>query len=664
MRIRKLLIANRGEIAVRISNACRSLGIQSIAVYSDIDRDSVFVRQADYAFHLGPSEARHSYLDAARIVDLAKKSGADAVHPGYGFLAENAEFAESCRAAGLVFVGPSPDIIAQMGSKIAAKEAAIKAGVPVVPGFQKDGASDADLTEAAQKIGFPLMIKASAGGGGRGMRIVSDASDLKSELSLARQEAKSAFGDDAVLLEKYLPVSRHIEVQIIADRHGNTRHAFERDCSVQRNHQKILEEAPAPDLSEAERSAILSDAVNLAAGIGYDSVGTVEFIFDPEERKHYFLEMNTRLQVEHPVTECVTGLDLAALQIRLAAGEVVPFTQEEIACVGWAIEARVAAEDASQGYRPATGVVTGYQEPSGSGIRVDSGIQTGSTVSHFYDSMLAKLIACGADRDTARRRLHTALQDFQIDGVETNVDFLADVLQADAFTLGSYDTRCLLNLWPEGWRKPTATDQDFAEAGLIRLLALNEEAHPSPPSPWAALGAWRIGERGGAQGSSYFYTSCGKILQITGNDSAYTVSVNDLEVLSTVNTQLRNGTLRYEVGGESRTRAAVLSGDSVALKTRRGMIEVTLSLAENVLLNNAAAGDENGLTAGMPGQVVEVCVTTGDRVTAGQKLVVLEAMKLLQPLTAPNAGTVAEIHYKAGDSVEGGAVLVSIEADS
>lgn len=664
MSLRKLLIANRGEIAVRIIAACRDLGVESIAVFSDIDRDAEFVHRADHAYHLGPSEARLSYLDGAKIIDVARRAGADAVHPGYGFLAENAEFAQACLDAGLVFVGPSPAIIAQMGSKIAAKDAAIAAGVPVVPGFQKDGASEEELVKAAAEIGFPLLIKASAGGGGRGMRVVRDADHLSAELSLARQEAQSAFGDDAVLLEKYLPISRHIEVQIVADTKGAVRHAFERDCSIQRHHQKVLEEAPAPDLSDPERAAILEDAVRLAAGIGYDSVGTVEFIFDPAERRHYFLEMNTRLQVEHPVTECVTGLDLAALQIRMAAGDPVPYQQAELACTGWAIEARVAAEDASEGYRPATGVIDAYEEPDGPGLRIDSGVRSGSMVSHFYDSMLAKLIAQGPDRDTARRRLAAALSDYRITGVETNTAFLADILTIDAFAAGTHNTGTLTEIWPDGWQKPRPTDRDLAEAALVKTLSLQAPDCLTGDNPWSSLGAWRVTERVGRAGTAVFYADCGKQLRVSGRGDAFTVMQGETTVLEATNVSLQDGVLRYETVGQVLSCPVSLSNKTVQLRRRSGPISINLSLGEEALLNEAGEGDGSGLTAGMPGQVVEICVAVGDTVEKGQKLVVLEAMKLLQALTAPTDGIVEAIHYQTGDSVEGGAVLLSIDADS
>jgi len=411
-----VLIANRGEIAVRIIRTCRRLGIRAIAVHSEADRDALHVRLADAAYAIGPAESARSYLDAGAIVAAARRAGAAAIHPGYGFLAESEALIAACEDAGIAFVGPHREAIRAMGSKIAAKAIAVQAGVPVVPGYHRDDQRDATLIAAAERIGFPLLIKASAGGGGRGMRSVAGAEEFPAALAQARAEALAGFGDDRVLLEKLVAAPRHLEVQLAGDRHGNLVHLFERECSIQRNHQKIVEEAPAAFLSAAQRAALYRHALALGRAIGYDSLGTVEFLLDHDSGELYFLEMNTRLQVEHPVTEYVTGLDLVEWQLRSAAGEPLPRAQEQIACTGWAMEARLNAEDPAQGYRPATGRIERYREPAGAGVRIDSGVGEGASIGPHYDSLLAKVIAGGDDREQARRRLLAALEDFVLLG--------------------------------------------------------------------------------------------------------------------------------------------------------------------------------------------------------------------------------------------------------
>ena len=656
MNFSTVLIANRGEIALRLIHACQGLDLRAVAVYSDADRDAPHVMQADSAVHIGPSEAAQSYLDGAKIIAAANRVGAGAIHPGYGFLAENAEFAQACGDAGLTFVGPSPENIRLMGSKISAKAAAVAASVPVVPGYYGDDQSDDLLLAEAHKIGTPLLIKASAGGGGRGMRQVHDLASFATELTSARAEAEAAFGDGQVLLERYVGTARHIEVQILADTHGNVLHLFERDCSLQRNHQKVIEEAPAPNLDAGIRAQLLESAVRLTAGIGYDSAGTIEYLFDTASGEYYFLEMNTRLQVEHPVTEAVTGIDIAQWQIRAAGGEVLAFSQDDISCTGWSIEARIAAEDPANGYRPEIGKITGYSAPKADGLRVDSGVRQGSTVSHYYDSMLAKLIAHAPDRASAIRLLDRGLEYFHIAGPGTNIAFLRDLLELPDFVEGSHSTAAIRQAYPDGWTAPTPTPQQQAEAVLARLLATK----PTGSDPWSTLGAWRITEAAGRFGAAHYLL--GDVhAQIDGRGGQYNVTLPDNPPFVMGNASLIDGTLCYEIDGIRHRADVQIDGDTVTLLGAR--LAIAVQTRDGLLQsgNDAALGSGNQVTAPMPGQVSEVIAKVGDTVTAGQPVVVIEAMKLLQTLPAPCAGTVSKINFSAGESVDSGAVLVVIK---
>ena len=432
----KILIANRGEIAVRLMRACREMGIASVAVYSEADAKALHTLTADEAVLIGEAEASQSYLNMERILAAAKETGAEAIHPGYGFLAENADFAQAVADAGLVFIGPSPDAMRAMGDKAAARALMEKAGVPLVPGYQgKD--DDKALETAAEEIGYPILLKAAAGGGGKGMRIVESAKDLQEAIGSARREAQNAFSDARLIVEKYVSNARHIEIQILADSHGNTLHLFERECSIQRRHQKIIEETPSPLLDDELREAMGNAAVAAAQAVDYVNAGTVEFIVDPDTRQFYFLEMNTRLQVEHPITEMLTGLDLAQWQIRIAAGEKLPLSQNELSRRGHAIECRLYAEDPASGFLPATGKLLKWQPPTGPGVRVDSGVSTGTDVGVYYDPLLAKVIVQAEDRPTAIRKMRTALQDTVVLGLTTNRDFLLDVLEHETFQNGT-----------------------------------------------------------------------------------------------------------------------------------------------------------------------------------------------------------------------------------
>jgi len=509
--IRRVLVANRGEIARRLITACRELGLSAVAVASDADADADWHRDADAVARLPGVTATETYLDAERVLDAARALDADAIHPGYGFLSERASFAEACAAAGLVFIGPTPEAMRTLGAKIDALEAARAAGVPTVPGVRGDGRSADELAEDAERIGYPILIKASAGGGGRGMRLVERPEDLDDALAAARAEAASAFGDASVLVEKYFARARHVEVQVLGDHHGNVRHFFERECSIQRRYQKIVEEAPSPGVSPALRERIAGAAVDLARSVGYTSAGTLEFLVHGEA--FYFLEMNTRLQVEHPVTELVTGIDLAAWQIRIAAGEALPWSQEEIGLRGHAIEARVYAEDPSAGFLPSIGTIGLWRPPVGPGVRCDDGVATGSRVTPHYDAMIAKVIASATTRAEAIARLRRALADTVALGVTTNLGYLDAILANPAFAAGETHTR-FLDERLAGWRPaappegPDADDPWLAAAVLEAAGATRAGGAPATGAdsaaggaghdPWSEAGRWRNVEAGAA----------------------------------------------------------------------------------------------------------------------------------------------------------------------
>jgi acetyl-CoA carboxylase biotin carboxylase subunit len=483
----KVLIANRGEIAVRVIRACRELGLQSVAVYSDADRDALHVRMADEAYHIGPAQASKSYLHIPTILDVAKRSGAQAIHPGYGFLSENANFAEACQAEGLIFVGPPPQAQRAMGEKTAARRTAKAAGVPIVPGAMSEVEDDAEAVKLAEQIGYPLMLKAAGGGGGKGIRFVHEPKDLLSSLRTARSEAKSAFGDSRVYLEKAISPARHIEVQFIADTHGNVVHLGERECSIQRRHQKLIEESPSPVLTEEQRERMTSSVVRLVRAINYVNAGTAEFLLGPDGN-FYFLEVNARIQVEHPVTELRTGVDLVQEQFRVAAGLPLSFTQEELEFRGAAIEARISAEDPNNRFLPATGTVLALQEPSGPGVRVDSGLYPGLQVPLYYDPLLSKLIVWGRDREQAINRLRRALDEYQVLGVRTTIPFARWLTEHPRFLAGDFSTDFIAEEWhPQATREQeeageiapeNASDHAFSSeqvAAMIGSLLMNEQ---------------------------------------------------------------------------------------------------------------------------------------------------------------------------------------------
>lgn len=641
-----VLVANRGEIAVRVIRSLQGLGIRSVAVYSDADADARHVREAHTAVRIGPAEAAKSYLSIPAIVQAAVDTGAQAVHPGYGFLAENAEFARACADAGLVFIGPPVEAIDAMGDKIRAKATVSKAGVPVVP-----GASDVDIPEggfasAAEKVGFPLLLKPSAGGGGKGMRLVTELSELDAAVESARREAKGSFGDDTLLMERFVTTPRHIEIQVLADTHGNVIHLGERECSLQRRHQKIIEEAPSVLLDEATRAKMGASAVEAARSVGYVGAGTVEFIVSataPDE--FFFMEMNTRLQVEHPVTELVTGLDLVEWQVKIAAGDVLTVSQDDVRLDGHAVEARVYAEDPARGFIPTGGTVLAVHEPSGEGVRVDSWMSEGAVIGSNYDPMLAKVIAWGPDRAAALHRLDLALADTALLGVGTNVAFLRGLLADGDVRDGKLDTglvdRRLSTLVSE-----EVPPEFFVAAALDRLLSLQPRG--AVIDPWDVPDGWRLGGSGGID----FALKSGSsevVVRVQGTPANALVSVDGAEPVRV--SARREGDL-LEVrhpAGFHRYRHAAGSGRTVWL-ARDGH---SFAIGERERLRSAAgaAGGAGPVTSPMPGTVLVVKAAAGDVVSAGTPLVVVEAMKMEHTITAPIDGVVSELPVRAGQQV-------------
>jgi len=654
-----VLVANRGEIAVRIIRTLRALGIRSVAVYSDADAGARHVRAADLAIRLGPAPAAESYLHAGAILAAAAASGAQAVHPGYGFLSESAAFARACAAAGLVFIGPPPAAIEAMGDKIAAKATVAAAGVPVVPGAGAAGLSDSDLAAAVARIGFPVLIKPSAGGGGKGMRLVRTPGELPAALEGARREARAAFGDATLLAERYIERPRHIEIQILADGHGNVIHLGERECSLQRRHQKIIEEAPAPLLAGPSRAAMGAAAVEAARSVGYVGAGTVEFIVPSEAPGDFwFLEMNTRLQVEHPVTELVTGWDLVELQVRVAAGEPLPMRQDQVRLTGHAIEARVYAEDPARGFLPTGGKVLALREPDLPHVRVDSGLAENMTVSSAYDPMLAKVIAHGPDRQTALRRLDGALAGMAVLGVTTNIAFLRALLSHSDVAAGKLDTGLVeraVSAAPAPASPAGGIPEDVLAAAALAHLLLREPP-AGPHSPWDIPDGWRVG--GPAWTTVRLTSGTGDPVpvRIRGRACATAeVSVGGADPVA-AHAEFQGGALVVTCQG--RTRRYVYAHTDTA--TGRGTTAWlgrdghawALAEEEPVAGGPAGAGGGDGVVRSpMPGTVLAVKAAKGERVRAGQPLLIVEAMKMEHTVSAPVDGVVAELTAAVGQQV-------------
>ena len=651
-----ILVANRGEIAVRVIRTLRDMGIRSVAVYSEADAGARHVAEADVAVLIGPAPARQSYLDIDAVVGAAVRTGAQAVHPGYGFLSENAEFAAALDRAGIVFIGPPARAIATMGDKITAKAAVSAFGVPVVPGISRPGLTDADLIDGAEQVGYPVLVKPSAGGGGKGMRMVERPEDLPAALVSARRESAAAFGDDTLFLERFVLVPRHIEVQVLADGYGNVVHLGERECSLQRRHQKVIEEAPSPLLDPATRARIGAAACDTARSVDYVGAGTVEFIVgaaNPDE--FFFMEMNTRLQVEHPVTEMVTGVDLVELQVRVAAGEKLPIAQDDVVMTGHAIEARVYAEDPSRDFLPTGGDVLEVTDPSGAGVRVDSGIYAGTVVGSDYDPMLAKVIAHGADRAAALRGLDRALAQTAVLGVVTNVDFLRFLLADPDVAAGRLDTG-LLDRRVGDFAAPSAGDDEFSAAAAYRWLRFWHEA---TGDPWSAPTGWRMGEKAAT------------VLRLKSGERTDHVHIVGTPQSATVTVE----------GGETRSLTATLDGDAlmIALDGLRAQYRVAdsghqiwlagddgVALLEEVYEAPVRPDDEQlgnaELVSPMPGSVVAIGVSDGDLVAAGTVVVTVEAMKMEHQLSAPVDGVV-ELLVAVGDQVKVGQPLARITTE-
>jgi 3-methylcrotonyl-CoA carboxylase alpha subunit len=668
--IKRLLIANRGEIACRIIRSCKRLGIESVAVFSSADRHALHVKRADLACPIGGSAASESYLNAPAIVAAALKIKADAVHPGYGFLSESTALIRLCEANGLSFVGPSLESIVAMGSKVEAKALAEELSIATIPGYRGGHQDVEHLLAQASGIGFPLLIKASAGGGGKGMRVVHQASAFAEALGLARREALSAFGDDRVLLEKYLARSRHIEVQVLGDSAGNVVHLFDRECSIQRNYQKVIEEAPASHLDQALREKLFDWALRLARRLSYRGAGTVEFIVDADSREAYFLEMNTRLQVEHPTTELVTGIDLVEWQLRVAQGDRLAFRQEDLTTRGHAIEARINAEDPANNYLPEIGVCQLYREPVAEGLRVDSGIALGSQITPFYDSLLAKLIAHGETRGLATQRLLQGLNGFAIGGVKTNQAFLASLISRPAFHQ-ELSTRYIQEQFPGGWQ-PWGEEMHRAIAAACLAEALRRDTGSTvAASPWQNMGGWRLTAAAGVAACSRLWLDSGGQLievRIAGADGRYRIDSGDASHCIAIypSQPLQGQQWQLDVDGTHCSLDIAIDGMTVALSTPRLSRSYRfLSLEESQLGRGAARSNaSNTIRALMPGLVTDVLVQAGDHVEAGTIAVVMEAMKLIQNLPCPMTGTIKQVLCTAGDTVTGGSLLVAIDPDA
>ncbi len=668
-----LLIANRGEIACRIAATARRMGLRTVAVYSEADADAPHVAACDQAVAIGGASARDSYLRADAILEAAARTGAQAIHPGYGFLSENADFARACAQAGRIFIGPPASAIEAMGSKSAAKTLMQQAGVPLVPGYHGDCQDTVFLQGQADAITYPLLIKASAGGGGKGMRIVNGPESFVTELQSCRREAASSFGDDRVLLERYLLKPRHIEVQIFTDTHGNAVTLFERDCSVQRRYQKVLEEAPAPGMTPARRQAMGAAAIAAARATNYVGAGTVEFIVAPDGQ-FYFMEMNTRLQVEHPVTELITGLDLVEWQLRVAAGEALPLTQEELPLRGHAIEARIYAENPDKGFLPSTGRLHVLDFPPhvtfGQGeVRIDNGIRQGNTITPYYDPMIAKLIVHGEDREHARRRLLQALEQTRVVGVQTNIAFLHRLVDDTAFADADLDTG-LIERRHDVLFAPAQPASDallaLALAAVLheqgRLCNATDGEDPAlPQDPWCLRDAWRAG---GRISEPFVLMDQGEAreLLLSGRPGAWQLACNGRVARFSWSCESRQGALpRISVllGDQHHRADVVLQGADILLFS--GASVHVIGREHPARFGEEAANTgQGGLCAPMPGKILSVHVDVGDTVRRGQRLVVMEAMKMEHSIDAPADGTVTALFFAAGDQVEEGAALIDL----
>lgn len=658
----KILIANRGEIACRVIKTCQRLGIRTVAVYSDADQFAQHVIRADEAYRLGGPRPVDSYLKGDAMIEIAKQCGAEAIHPGYGFLSENEHFANACEKAGIAFIGPTADSIEKMGSKSAAKALMEAAGVPVVPGYHGSNQDPALLAEQSKKVGYPQLIKAVAGGGGKGMRLVEKAENFQSQLDAAKRESKNAFGDDAVLIERYVQGPHHIEFQVFGDTHGNVVHLFERECSIQRRHQKVLEETPSPFIDSAVddmREKMGAAAVAAAKAIAYRGAGTIEFIVG-SDRQFFFMEMNTRLQVEHPITEMITGEDLVEWQLRVAAGEPLPMTQAEILTGGHAIEVRICAEDPANDFLPETGTMHRFatpQDDADGDVRLDTGVISGDAISVYYDPMIAKLITWGGDRAEAIRRMQGALAQTEVVGVKTNLEFLQSLVHHPAFLAGDTDTAFIAKHGPALLAKAPLSDTILA-AACAQVLHDEAEETTGSNDPWTQKEGWRVNGFAGRLiefkvdgqdaplechidvdgGVRYF-----RVGDVATNRAPFSWLLHD------------DGTLKVKLGDTKTAVRVVRAGDAISVVTATN--RVALTLFDPFHFEQADTGADGRLTAMMPGRVVKLMAHVGDKVKKGQALIILEAMKMEHTIVSPKDGEVSEVRFKENDLVPADAVL-------
>jgi 3-methylcrotonyl-CoA carboxylase alpha subunit len=656
-RFHSLLIANRGEIACRVIRTARAMGLRSVAVYSEADRDAMHVAEADEAVLLGPARARDSYLNIERVIDAARKSGAEAVHPGYGFLSENAEFAQACADAGLVFVGPTAEMMIAMGSKSGSKALMEKAGVPLVPGYHGEAQDEATLAKAAEQIGFPVLVKASAGGGGRGMRVVRSAAELAPAIVSAKREAKAAFGDDRMLIERFVQNPRHIEVQVIGDSHGNLVSLFERECTLQRRHQKVIEEAPSPTLDSAQRQAVSAAARKAASAVNYVGAGTIEFVSDGKDV--FFIEMNTRLQVEHPVTELITGINLVEWQLRVAFGERLPLAQEDIGFNGHAIEARVYAENPAKNFMPSVGRIKTWHTPAAvDGLRIDDGYREGDMVSPHYDAMLAKVIAWAPTRQAAIDKLNRGLEEIDVRGITTNIPFLSALVTHPGVRANAIDTGFIERELKNLTMAPAAPgDIELCAAVAIILDGEQKAARAESHSPWQSFGWMPVGRRqrtfvfrqgqGGEYEVTLHYGNGPSVIAIGERELGFAYSVND------------EGEIDVTLDGVRSRVVPVIDGHELYLRTRHGRFE--LHWVDPFGGDDEEQVGEDKIVAPLPGTVVALLAEEGAALEKGAPILTLEVMKMEQTLRAPFAGVLKQIKCKVGDIVQEGVELAEIE---